>query len=242
MGNYIKMSNTLHDKLFHFEANPSDKVWKAIAEELDNTSGHFIEKLKAYQEAPPPRTWDRISQVISQESATVSPAASRSKYSKLLRYSTMAAAIFGAVILINLLTNKESTGDAGPQALNQSTSSTPRSSNEPGETPSSAPPALPNNRPFKDQVRPATPRTVGESAKPVKDRYLTMANDDGQTVRLSRKAYSVIDCAEKTAPASWSRCKENLQALQAKMATSIGAASGDFGSLIDMIKSLEEKQ
>lgn len=237
------MSNTFQHKLFHFEAEPSDKVWEAIAEKMDN-SGDFIEKLKVYQEAPPPQVWNRISEELSRQPGSAPVAAPRPKYRKLVRYSTMAAAIFGAIILINLLTNKESSGDAGTQAATQSPAPASRPAVvPPGEEPASYPAPNTEKQSGDRLVESTDSRTAAAPVKkPLKGRYVTMANDDGQTVRLSRKAFSVIDCAEKTAPSSWSRCKENIQALQAKMATSIGAASGDFGSLIDMIKSLEEKQ
>jgi hypothetical protein len=71
---------------------------------------------------------------------------------------------------------------------------------------------------------------------------MVMAKDDGHTVRLSKKAFTVFDCAENSAPHNKERCKENIQLMQQKMAASMLSPSGDFGGLIDMIKSLEENE
>ncbi|MFN2457447.1 MAG: hypothetical protein ABR502_04525 [Chitinophagaceae bacterium] len=73
-------------------------------------------------------------------------------------------------------------------------------------------------------------------------RYTTYTNENGNTVRLSKKLYPVFDCADKSTALSNKRCKENIQSLQRKMASSAISPSNDFASIIDMIKSLEKEQ
>ena len=74
------------------------------------------------------------------------------------------------------------------------------------------------------------------------NRYVTIADDDGKKVRVSKKAYNVLNCAENRAALNNVRCKENIEAMQQKMSASLLSSSGDFAGLIDMIKSLEENK
>jgi hypothetical protein len=86
--------------------------------------------------------------------------------------------------------------------------------------------------------------TVTDVSNPKKEsgRYLTMANDNGKKVRLSKKVASVFDCADNAASSKSIRCKESIESLQQKMSASLVSPSGDFSGLIDMIKSLEENK
>ncbi|HYH13671.1 MAG TPA: hypothetical protein VD794_00530, partial [Flavisolibacter sp.] len=71
-------------------------------------------------------------------------------------------------------------------------------------------------------------------------RYKVVAKEDGKLVRLSQKAFAVFDCAVKATANKNIRCKENIESMQEKMATSVISPTGDFAGLIDMIKTLEE--
>jgi hypothetical protein len=70
--------------------------------------------------------------------------------------------------------------------------------------------------------------------------YITIADGDGNKVRLSKKAFTVFNCAENSTSTDYQRCKENILLMQQKMSASLLSPSGDFGGLIDLIKSLEE--
>jgi hypothetical protein len=84
--------------------------------------------------------------------------------------------------------------------------------------------------------------TTNTSTKNSKNanRYVTVANVDGKKVRLSKKAYTVFNCAENDLAVNNSNCKESIQNVRKKMAASMLSSSGDFGGLMDLIKDLEE--
>ncbi|MDB5252314.1 MAG: hypothetical protein JWP27_1483 [Flaviaesturariibacter sp.] len=228
------MSETFQQRLSRFEARPPEKMWEAIAAELDQPSS-FAEKLLSYETPPPPGAWDAISAGLEQPATPVIPIARRPR--PYLRYGAMAAAIFAAVILVNLVSKKaESDNVAVIPATKPAQLDTPI-----GTTAATTRPTAPVAGPRRvDRSIASVP--APSPAKAQANRYVTMANTSGQTVRLSRKVSPIIDCAKKTEPTAWSRCKENIQTLQARMATTAGGATGDFGGLMDMIKSLEENQ
>jgi hypothetical protein len=229
------MSETFQQRLSGFEAAPPEKVWEAIAAALDNEPASFADKLRSFEAAPPRRAWDAIESSLNKSANTPVVPLTRS-FRPYLRYAAMAAAIFAAVIVFNLFSQK---------AESDSVAIVPTTTTVHPDTPVTvaADPQKTTARPDASrrvETR-ATPTPVTASAKQP-NRYMTVANTAGQTVRLSRKVYPVIDCARKTEASTWSRCKENIQALQARMATTVGGAAGDFGGLMDMIKSLEENQ
>ena len=67
-----------------------------------------------------------------------------------------------------------------------------------------------------------------------------MANDKGKVVRLSKKVIPVFNCADNYKSSNNLACKENIELLQHKMATSLISASADFGGLVDLLKDLKE--
>ena len=233
------MSNELQHRLAEFEAAPPAKMWNAIAAQLDNENTSFAQKLAAYETAPPAAVWERVAAELDTTATPLKRIPFYQKHSKLIRYGSMAAAIFAAVIVFTLFSK-----EAGSDAI----SNVP--TNQQAQNPDAKP--APITETPTNPVKTTIPETPGKkdgaiiqrdaiaSAKVSSNRYMTIANDDGKTIRLSKKVYPVIDCAEKTEESTWSKCKENIQTLQAKMSASVGA--GDFGGLIDMIKSLEEKQ
>ncbi|MDB5196045.1 MAG: hypothetical protein JWP88_415 [Flaviaesturariibacter sp.] len=232
------MSTDIQHRLSQFEATPPLKVWDAIAAELDTDSSTFAQKLAAYETAPPTAVWGRVAAELDTVATSAQVVPFYQKHSKLIRYGSMAAAIFAAVIVFNLFSkNAESDSvsnvSASQQMPNPDTKPAPIT-----EIPNSVTAIVPEtSRTAQSAV---IQRDAIAAAKVSPNRYMTMANNDGKTVRLSKKVYPVIDCAEKTEESTWSKCKENIQSMQAKMSASVGA--GDFGGLIDMIKSLEEKQ
>ena len=74
----------------------------------------------------------------------------------------------------------------------------------------------------------------------VPDRYTTIENGKGKVVRLSKKVIPLFNCAGDMASFDNVSCKENIQILQHKMATSSLSTSADFAGLIDMLKDLKE--
>lgn len=232
------MSNGIQNKLSQFEAMPPAKVWDAIAAELDTVHLPFAQQLGSYEVTPPSAVWNRI---VSELDLVATPAKVLpfyQRHNKLLRYGSMAAAILAAVFIFNLFSHKAVSDNVSLLPTVHQAQKTDTSPVTITESPATAKTTTPEL-----SVNNSTPEIQHDaiaSAKILPNRYVTMANNDGKTVRLSKKVYPVIDCAVKTEESTWSKCKENIQAMQAKMSASVGA--GDFGGLIDMIKSLEEKQ
>lgn len=230
--------NDFSHKLFHFEAAPPIHVWEAIASELDNTSSGFAHKLHSFETTPSARVWEHIDSELTKENPPAKIIPFHKKRSRFIRYGTMVAAIFVGVILINLFSKKANSDDAAKLKTN-SISHQPNAASS-GELITSADQAQVAT-PQKKEPRQSVTNTDTPAINKISSaRYITLAKGDGKTIRLSKKIYPVIDCAAKTDALAWSRCKENIQAMQAKMATSVGAAGGDFGGLMDMIKNLEE--
>lgn len=228
----------IQHRLSQFEATPPPRVWDAIAAELDNETSSFAQKLTVYEAAPSTTVWERIVTELDTIAIPAKVVPFYQKHSKVIRYGGMAAAIFAVVIMFNLLSKDAESDSVSQLPTNQQLQNANPEPAAVTEIPNAAKSDIPETS--GENAGAVIKRDAIASSKASSNRYMTMANDDGKTVRLSKKVYPVIDCAEKTQESTWSRCKENIQAMQAKMSASIGA--GDFGGLIDMIKSLEEKQ
>jgi hypothetical protein len=225
------MSEVVKYKLENFEAQPSARVWDAIAAQLDEDHPQLREKLFAYSSEPPAATWNNISKKLDAPAPVLPLQKNRTG---IFKYSMLAAAVILTVIVTTVLINNKRTDDIAldPDPPVNSTG-IPKDSNINiiATRPDTNKSAIP-----EDQVA-----TVPD--QPEKNaRYLTVAHEDGTKVRLSKKVYPVINCAQQTASAITAKCKESIKALQEKMATSVSAASTDFGGLMDMLKDLEENR
>jgi hypothetical protein len=225
------MSEVLKYKLENFQAEPSARVWDAIATRLDEEQPQLREKLRAFSTEPPASTWLSISKKLDHP-ATVLPI--QKNKPRVFKYTMVAAAVILTVIVISVLYTYRGKNDIALDGTVRPANGSiiPNDSNKQQTAiiPDTGKGGIPDN-----QVA-AVPDQPEKGA-----RYLTVAHDDGTKVRLSKKVYPVINCAEQTGTA-WSKCKENIQALQEKMATSMSAASTDFGGLMDMLKDLEENR
>lgn len=230
--------NDFSHKLFHFEAAPPTRVWDAIASELDSSSSGFAKKLYSFETTPSVKVWEHIHSELTKENPPAKIIPFHQKRSRFIRYGSMLAAIFVAVILINLFSKKANSDDVAKLPTNSISHKSNAASSD--QLPTSADQAQVATPQKKEPSQSVTNTDTPATNKISSTRYITMAKEDGKTIRLSKKIYPVIDCAAKTDALAWSRCKENIQAMQAKMATSVGAAGGDFGGLMDMIKNLEE--
>ncbi|HYH16025.1 MAG TPA: hypothetical protein VD794_12425, partial [Flavisolibacter sp.] len=96
--------------------------------------------------------------------------------------------------------------------------------------------------PLKEESLNVPTSSSKDQSGTITKRYTVVAKEDGQIVRLSQKAYAVFDCAVKGVAQKSENCKENIETMQAKMATSMISPTTDFAGLIDMIKTLEENK
>ena len=89
------MTNSLQNKLLHFEAKPPEEAWSKIADALDMQET-YTDRLFRYQETPPATGWAAIETALNR-SGYPAKVVAFSAYKKPLRY--LAAASFIAIIL-----------------------------------------------------------------------------------------------------------------------------------------------
>lgn len=249
------MSNQLQHRLFHFEVEPPAATWDAISEALDEQTTPAAEKLRDFEAAPAPQLWQQIASSLDATDEAPAPAIPfYRRYGKALRYGSAAAVLLLVAFTLTFLVGKS--GDS-QKVAQQPTTSQPSEQTPQPNTPEVTVRASeePNRSPLRRKSTVAgdlTDREAGTStenetsvakaaARPSPGRYLTVATETGKAVRLSKKVYPVFDCAEHSSAFERFQCQENIEALQ-KMASSLASPSGDFASLIDMIKTLEENR
>lgn len=241
------MNERLQYKLLQYEEKPSVKVWEAISESLeDNTS--FSDRLFNYEERPSPSLWNKIEPALENDNeAKLFPFTK--KYKKTLTYIA-AAAILGIIAITStlLLNNKGVADELANTPV--PTSNTPQQNivnTIPDSNTSNSKSISSDSK--KNETSPTVKNTRAEKSNTLNrnnrlaltgSRYLTMEDDHGKEVRLSKKAYSVFNCAENSMAAKRKNCIESIKSMQEKMATNIASPSADFAGLLEIIKSLEE--
>jgi hypothetical protein len=237
------MSSQLQDKLQQFEAMPPKDLWLAIEERLEVIDNNLQERLSTFEATPPSGAWSQIEAGLS--------TASTQKKATILNTSWFryaAAAVVLGIIALTVFTlafdqpkNTIAQQPVSPDLTN-STTATP-SITKANNTPTSEP--IHSNTGNTANTVNSTLKTTSLSntlASTTTKRYKVVAKEDGKLVRLSQKALAVFDCAIKSTANTSERCKENIQNMQEKMATSIISPTADFAGLIDMIKTLEENK
>ncbi len=232
------MSNHFQNKLLKYEVDPPKTVWDNINSSLDEEL-MGMRKLYNFEQQPSSFIWDKLANQLDADSATgnkIIPFFKR--YHKPLRYLGAASIITIVAITVALFVNKDAVSDElvyHPVSKENPTELLKLNEDIPEN----------NIKKTNDQNQDAAlnkteAQSLQSNSFTKNSRYLTVANQKGNIVRLSQKALRVFNCAENIAAVNNSRCKENIQSLQQKMATSLVSPSGDFAGLIDMIKSLEE--
>jgi hypothetical protein len=235
------MSSQLQHKFQQFEATPPKDAWLAIEERLNNSDPALQEKLYNYEATPPAKVWNEIKSSLDNatNSSSTIPFTSR----KWLRYA-VAAAILGIVALgvfTYTIKKPESTIAQNPtinkeKVTPNAITTTPTTSSRTNDAPKAIIPIK------EESISVPTSSSSKNQDVTITKRYKIVAKEDGKLVRLSQKAYAVFDCAVKGAAQRSETCKENIQTMQAKMASSMVSPTTDFAGLIDMIKTLEENK
>jgi len=85
---------SLRDKMYNYEVNPSPNSWEKISAELDNAEmGHeFPAALYNMEVTPPAATWEKVNAAINPESETIVRPIFR-KQSPFLRYAAAAIVV-----------------------------------------------------------------------------------------------------------------------------------------------------
>ncbi len=238
------MSNPIEHKLFHLEIEPSAKNWDAISNALDEQVIPYADRLYHFEQTPSTELWNAIvpelDNTTEAQPAKIIPFYKR--YSQGFKYVAAASILVIVAITIALFVNKDAASNE--VALQPAIKQQKNNQTLPNkETPNSVVIAGPNVPQFSDknQVIPSADKNLTQQPQ-FAGRYVTMADDEGKKVRLSKKAYNVFNCAENAAAINYALCKENIQAMQQKMSASLLSPAGDFAGLIDMIKTLEENK
>lgn len=249
------MSSQLQHRLLQLEVEPPAGLWDAISDALDEQSAPAAEKLRSFEAIPPPQIWQQLEAEL--DTAAEVPARTvpfYRRYATALRYGSAVAVLLLVAVTITLLVNNSG---ASSKVARQSSASQPaakatapaegeaslRQSEADQEETSPSRVNEPEEKSYDDETSsPDENLPVAKAPqRSFSSRYLTVATEAGKPVRLSKKVYPVFDCAEHSSTLERFQCQENIEALQ-KMASSLASPSGDFASLIDMIKTLEENR
>lgn len=227
------MKNELQNKLADYEAAPPPHVWAEIEGALDNQAAPHATLLYQFEQVPPPHVWNKIEQGLEEKNENAAPV-------RKIHVSRLAAAAAILILVASAITffigRQKESGDVaivtspGEREKTSGTSADISQPTEKNETTSTTGQGM------------ATAKTRAEVKKDriPSGRYMTIADEEGKKIRLSKKVASVFDCADNLASVKGVRCKENIESLQQKMSASLLSPSGDFSGLMDMIKSLEE--
>lgn len=236
------MSQTLKDKLYHFSAIPPERTWSSVAEALDEQEPFNVQRLSNFEEVPASHNWEKITAGLE---APVQPKSATPLFRLPRAVKIAVAAVVLGLVAFGIIRtmNTQPLGVEGRARTEQQ----PQSPAVPGEAPVLKE-TLPDDKKAQTKGLPTSGRLAAvETAKATREiklrgsRYVTINNEEGKTVRLSKKAYTMMACAENPTAVNYNNCKENIQMMQQKMSGSLISASGDFGGLVDMVKSLEEK-
>ena len=240
------MSNQLQHRLLNIEVEPPAKMWDAINEALNDQNSIVADKLLHFEQTPKAHLWENINQELDHitdvDKVVPSSIPFYKRYARPLRYGSAVAILAFLAITISLLLNK---GAVSNELTQQSTVSNTTNTVARASKPSVY---TETNKKDKDQLSPSSESQTNSIADfeeivipaSTTTRYMTVASETGKPVRLSKKAYEVFNCAENSQAALAYRCKENITSLQQKAASAFASPSGDFASLMDMIKELEE--
>ena len=257
------MSQELKNKLFHYHAQPPVNAWDKINATLNENSDHRIsERLLQYEVNPPASMWDYISASLHENEKPLIPF--KIRFLKPLKYAAVAASLIGIIVLMSLLVNRKTTsGDVAISPVNNQIIATPilpadtekqtkTSIENDGYTKSHEGAYAHNSKMFHKRALPLYPQSSASSVTeltnqvvghnyPIEtsttlDRYIIFSKSSGDAFRLSRKLYHLFNCSDTD-----ENCKENIQAIQQRMADPTLMASADFSGILDLLKNMNKQ-
>ena len=257
------MSQQLKNKLFDYYAQPPVNAWDKINATLNENSDHRVsDKLLRYEVNPPALMWDNISASLNEDEKPVTPF--KIRFLKPLKYAAVAASIISIIVLMSLFVSRNpASGDVTKSPVNNKNLATPVL---PADTEKQTDTFIENdsytkshemvythnNRTSHKRVLPLYPQSsvsplteltnqVTGHNYPIEtsivlDRYIIFSKSSGDAFRLSRKLYHLFNCSDTD-----ENCKENIQAIQQKMADPTLMASADFSGILDLIKNMNKQ-
>lgn len=230
------MKNELQYKLSNYEAAPPTHVWDEIETALAHQATLHATLLFKFEQAPPAELWNKIEQQLEEKDEKIITLTKRTNFIRYAAAAAMLVLVASAItfFIIRGKQGNELANTPSPVKKGTTNTSTVEKKNADGK-PSDY--TVDNN---KEQTNYSKPDTELNKDKSSSSRYMTIADEEGKKIRLSKKVASVFNCADNIASIKGIRCKEDIETLQQKMSASMLSASGDFSGLMDMIKSLEE--
>ena len=256
------MSEQLKHKLFDYHAQPPANAWNKLNNSLNENSDHRVsERLLQYEVNPPDLVWNNISASLNENEKPVAPF--KIRFLKPLKYATVAAALISIVVLVSLFANRNPVSEdvAISPVINQNmpTPVLPADTEKQTETfvenngfnkshemvytnnikPSHR--ALPlytesSFTPFTELTDQVVRHNYPIETSVLLDRYIIFSKSSGDAFRLSRKLYHLFKCSDTD-----ENCKENIEAIQQRMADPALMASADFSGVLDLIKNMNKQ-
>ncbi len=239
------MSNDLQHKLYNYEVTPSQEIWLALEKELEQSSSEPFKKLFGYEEQPSVHNWNKIQmQLNAAPESTAKVVFIKSRTKNVWKVGVAAAILILALFGVNYFFSQKNDGHLSVRNDKDVVSSGIRNStidikSKPIENEANTAKEERAKNNIADESK-GNFTTSQSNNKITANRYTTMANDKGKVVRLSKKVIPVFNCADNYKSSNNLACKENIELLQHKMATSLISASADFGGLVDLLKDLKE--
>ena len=201
------------------------------------------DKIYNYEVAPPPGVWDAIAKDLNGNEARIIPFAKKSN--KLL-YFSLAAASVAIIAFIFIFFNPSS----APQQIVSTPTDTSSSKNE--QVLMTVP--LEENKIIKKEKKEdivvkkipgkkntlekkITEEKTEDAANEQETSYITMAGPEGQTIKISAKAATLIDSSNEK-PVWNKKVKEWKEIMKAN---TLAPTPGNFMDIIELTKSLKKK-
>ena len=219
---YIKMKNRdIKNKLSNYEANPPDKVWNAIANELDGDEQLILKgRLYYFEETPPDGIWNKISGQLTEKPVI-------SFYQRFLtpiKYIAAALIISIAAWVILFCTNHKTVPKAAVQnAIIHSHKTIPATVYKPAA-----------NTTKKE----ATATNTGNNE--YVNRYMLLRTQQGATLKISKKGYALFPTPHTTNTTNITHTA--YKQLQSYMASVSVMPATDFAGMTELLKSLQENR
>ena len=228
------MKNQIQIKLTNYEVAPPAYVWDDIEASLNDQATPHAALLYNFEQAPPSDVWNKIDQSLGASNVKVVPLTKKIHFSRYAAAAAMLLIIASAITFFITRQNRGSDLANVPSQVNSA--NTDSQIAEKSDSPTNKIDETVNTNNNEKDNSTAT----SETKKVTSGRYMTISDEEGKKVRLSKKVASVFNCADDIASVKALRCKEDIESLQNKISASLISPSGDFSGLIDMIKSLEE--
>ena len=257
------MSEQLRHKLFNYYAQPPANARNKINSALnENGDDQLSDRLLQYEVNPPKLIWDNISASLNKNEKDIVPF--KIRFFKSVKYVAVAAALISIVVFVSLFVNRKAISEEvglspvinqniTPPVLPADTEKQTNISIETDGYNKSLVMVYTNNKKASNkrvlplygqfpnaQLTDLTNQVIRHNypieTSTLLDRYIIFSKSSGDAFRLSKKLYHLFNCSDTD-----ENCKENIEAIQLRMADPALMASADFSGVLDLIKNMNRK-